>query len=379
MTRQPAISADVLLQQLAMAGLLPPSSLTVAITTACSLRCGHCLVNGRRSDQEPLQISVPALRTLLHDFADLGGKQLCITGGEPLTHPAWHDIVTASCADPRIDRITLQTNGTLLDRHTLAKLSGERFRKLDFQVSLDGCSPATHELVRGAGSFARAMHGLHCLVDAGCGARTTIAFTEMRHNFEDIPRLLEIAESLGVAAVVGLTLIEAGSARYSEITHLPAVEQYQALLDRYDHEAAFRARYDRLGRFAAIEWLHGVSGSAHTGCRFLQHPYVTADGLIFPCALLQADEFAGRGVYARPLAEIISDALPQWAELQRVSRERTAGMACLANCPGGRHCGGGCLARAYLPGRDLNAREDRCALRRAVYARQACSRSREGW
>jgi radical SAM protein with 4Fe4S-binding SPASM domain len=371
MTRQPEANLTALLTQIASADLRPPEALTVAITTGCNLRCAHCWVDCRRTGDDPQRVGVPAFRKLLKEFIDLGGKTLCITGGEPLTHPAWHQIVADACAEPRIAKVTLQTNGTLLDAQTITSLAGDIFRKLFFQVSLDGCSPATHDLFRGPGSLARAMTGLQGLAGAGCASRTTIAFTEMRQNFEEIPRLLEIAEQLGVAAVVGLTLIAEGSARNSQTAQLPGCEQYLALVDRFESDDEFRRRYHKLGRFSAIEWAKGSSASVHAGCRFLEHPYVTADGMLFPCSLLQVDDFAGRGVYARSLADVIGDKLPVWAELMRTSRARTTGLACLESCAGGRHCGGGCLARAYLPGRDLACREDRCGLRRAVYARLA--------
>ena len=110
------------------------------------------------------------------------------------------------------------------------------------------------------------------------------------------------------------------------------------------------------------------------GCRFLEKPYLCGRGLLYPCALLQVDGYAGRGVYERSLGAAILAELPLWADLQRVSQARTTDMDCLTHCSGGHHCGGGCLARAYLPDRNLTAREDRCELRRAVYAWSASSK-----
>jgi radical SAM protein with 4Fe4S-binding SPASM domain len=197
----------------------------------------------------------------------------------------------------------------------------------------------------------------------------------MRHNVHEIPRLLEIAEQLGVAAVVGLPLVKSGRAEQNPLTLPPAAEQYLALLERFARDQELRHRYQRIGRFAAIEWLKGGTASVHSGCRFLEKPYVTADGLLFPCALLQASGFAGRGTYERSLAEAILPSLPLWSDLMSVSQARASGMACIASCPGGRHCGGGCLARAYLADRNLLAREDRCELRRAVYSWSARSKN----
>jgi radical SAM protein with 4Fe4S-binding SPASM domain len=368
MTSHPDNQAADLLSKIAAAGLFPPQRITLALTTECNLQCQHCWLECPRVDQPPERVQTALLDKLLQEFVALGGEELCITGGEPLLHPDWLDILAAGCAHPQIKQATLQTNGTLLDEEIARTLAGGEFHQLAVHVSLDGCSEATHDLVRGPGSYKRAMHGLRCLVAAGLGPKTTLAFTEMRHNFAEIPQLLETAEQLGLSSVVGLPLINSGCAEQSETALLPTSEQYLALLERFDRDAGFREHYEKFGNFAAIEWMRGASASVHPGCRFLEQPYVTAGGLLYPCALLQVDDFAGRGTYERSLAETISAVLPLWADLMQVSQARTTDMACIDRCAGGHHCGGGCLARAYLPGRNLDAREDRCELRQAVYS-----------
>lgn len=376
MPDHPEVQAGALHGQIAVLGLTPPKRLTVAITSACNLRCEHCLVASSPIPGNLPPVGLQPLKKLIQEFVDLGGEELWLTGGEPMTHPDWLDVLAACCTHPGLQRVLLQTNGTLIDDGIARVLANNGFARLSLQVSLEGCSPSTHDLVRGSGSLEMALRGLRCLADAGLAARTSIAFTEMRHNFEDIPQLLVIAEQIGVSAVVGQSVIVGESARQSKTALLPAREQYLALLDRFERDADFRKRCQRLGSFPALAWMAGAAHSAHGGCRFLEHPYATADGLLFPCALLQVRAFAGHGIYQRSLAEVISDSLPLWTELQAVSRARTIEMPCIDSCAGGYHCGGGCLARAYLPGGDLGSREDRCELRRAVYARHVESRNR---
>ena len=371
MGNPPQQSAGGLIGQIAAVGLLPPRALTVAITTACNLRCEHCWLECSRGGADACLVGVPELQALVQEFVALGGEELCITGGEPMTHPAWLEMLAIGCRPPEVRRVCLQTNATLIDADTATLLGGEAFGKLSLQVSLDGCHEATHDLVRGAGSLKQALRGLRCLVDAGLGGQTTIAFTEMRHNLAELPQLLELADQLGVARVIGLTLIEAGGAAGNAATQLPTAQQYLALLEQFDSDPGFRQRCQDFGSLPALDWLRGAAASVHAGCRFLERPYVTARGLLYPCALLQVEAFAGRGVYRQPLAEVITAALPVWTGLMQASRKRPKAMSCVASCPGGRHCGGGCLARGYLHGGSLSAREDRCELRQAVYAWQA--------
>jgi radical SAM protein with 4Fe4S-binding SPASM domain len=367
MTRPSVENTHPLLTDISAADLLPPKRLTVSITSFCNLQCDHCWVECPQIGDNAERVALQPLQQLVAEFIDLGVEELCITGGEPLTHPDWLEILSFCCEPPQLKSVILQTNATLIDADVVKALTADTFQKLSFQVSLDGCSETTHDPIRGPGSLKMALHGLKCLVEAGFGAKITIAFTEMRHNFEEIPQLLELADHLDISSVVGLPLINSGCAEQSETSLLPTEQQYCALLDRLASDALFRERYERLGSFSAIEWQRGKSRSVHSGCRFLEKPYVTVTGLLFPCALLQDEGFAGRGIYQRPLAEVIKDALPAWSALLQVSRSRLKDMACIDACPGGAHCGGGCLARAYISSGDLAAKEDRCGLRKSVY------------
>jgi len=370
MKEQGLTALAVLGDSIVGAGLLPPRQLTLSLTSACNLQCQHCWIEC--SPAGPVdQVGLSGLQGLVREFSLLGVTELCLTGGEPLLHPQWREILSACCQTPGIDKVVLQTNGTLISARVAKLLSAAPYAKLQFQVSLDGCSVATHDLIRGGGSLDLAMKGLRCLVDDGLAARTTLAFTEMQHNLHEVPVLLELADQLGLARVVGFPLIKAGSAGQSEMALPPTTEQYVALLERFASDELFRARYERIGSFPAIEWARGDSRAAHGGCRFMEKPYVTADGMVYPCALLQAKGFAGRGAYQRSLPEVIMDVLPAWEDLMRLSRMRLKEMACIDSCLGGLHCGGGCLARAYVPSGSLAAREDRCALRQQVYAWQA--------
>lgn len=365
-TPYPSAPADVS-KHIVERGLLPPRQLTLAITSACNLQCQHCWIECSPSGAVK-QVEVARLQKLLSELPALGVSELCLTGGEPLLHPHWREILAACCQNPAINKIVLQTNGTLISAEVARLLATGPYAKVQCQISLDGCSAATHDLIRGGGSLVLARQGLGCLVDAGLASRTTIAFTEMRHNIHEIPALLELADQLGLARVVGFPLIKAGSAEQSDMTMPPTGDQYVALLELFRNDETFRQRYERIGSFPAIEWTRGDSCGVHRGCRFLEKPYVTADGMVYPCALLQGERFAGRGAYNSSLSEVIMASLPAWEDLMQVSRMRVKEMDCIESCPGGLHCGGGCLARAYITSSNLMAREDRCDLRKLVYA-----------
>jgi radical SAM protein with 4Fe4S-binding SPASM domain len=344
------------------AGLKLPKTLFLAISGDCNLHCAHCLVESPR----PGHVPAAEVRRLVEEFLALGGEEICLTGGEPLLHPDWFDIVSFIRRQPGVRSLRLQTNASLLTTRHAEALRDLRFDGLSFQVSLEGGTPATHDGIRGEGAFAAALAGLDCLVDSGFGPRITINFTEMRHNMEEIPGLLYLANWLGVKEVVGSTLVAYGRASSSPFQQ-PLPSQYTDLLERYHQDPGFRELYDKLGRFPAIEWWLGRDQASTDCCSFIETLYLTADGLIFPCVLLHSEAFAARAAFERPLAETLAEAVPLWSGLLESCRRRVETIEECRGCPAKGHCGGGCPARALLVHGDLNHPEDRCELRQVVF------------
>jgi radical SAM protein with 4Fe4S-binding SPASM domain len=356
-----------LLEEIKQTGLRPPRVVTLMITNGCNLQCRHCWPeSSSRYISRP--VSCDTLKRLIRELAHLQVEEVCLTGGEPLTHPDWLEILRYSCRRPGLKRVNLQTNGTLLDEAAINALRSIRFQGLLIQVSLEGADAQTHDRVRCPGSFERALKGLQRLAEAGMGKQTRVAFTEMQHNFADLPRLLKIVDRLGIGSLVSGTLVQQGRAAQSDQIAPPTPSQYRRLLDYYHSDPQFRSLYKRLGNIAALEWLAGRSNSSPQGCTCMETPYINAEGRIYPCLMLPAVEFAVEGAYRRPLAEILRQALSLWAGLIELNRRRSRELGPCKACPGRLHCAGGCMGRAYDATGDFMSVEDRCALRKAVYS-----------
>jgi MoaA/NifB/PqqE/SkfB family radical SAM enzyme len=170
--------AEEALRTLCQAGLRPPQTLTVAITGDCNLRCAHCWVDAAPSTPAR-HVAEPVLRRLLQGFADLGGEKICVTGGEPLCHPNWQELLGHARA-LGFAGISLQTNGMLFGAAEVDALCRLDFPGLSVQISLDGGAAPTHDRVRGAGAFQGALAGLRRLVRGGLGPRITLFFTEVQ-------------------------------------------------------------------------------------------------------------------------------------------------------------------------------------------------------
>ena len=354
------------LSQIRRLGLQPPQLLTLMITSGCNLQCHHCLLDcgPPRADS-----AVPSetLIKLIRDFISSGVNKINIAGGEPLTHPEWMKIVDYACRRSEIEHVTLQTNGVLLDEATirqLTKLPPERFR---MQISIEGATALTHDAVRGPGSFEATFRGIRLAIRLGIGEQTHAAFTEMAHNFHEIPQLLALLDGIGISRLVSGTLVRGGRAAASLQLAAPSTAQACELLDLYHQDRAFRDRYDRMASVSVIEWYKGRSEPADRICSCIENPFISAAGRLYPCVMLLSEKYAVADVFHRSFEDIMSEGLPIWAELPQISQRRMAQLETCKGCPGRHHCGGGCVGRAAAHSGVLMAPEDRCALRKAAY------------
>jgi radical SAM protein with 4Fe4S-binding SPASM domain len=313
----------------------------------------------------PAHVSEQTLSRLIGEFAALGGTGIRFTGGEPLCHPDWLELVRLA-RSYGFAHIFLQTNAMLFTDEQVAALRELDFPGLSIQVSLDGATAATHDLVRGKEAFDWAMAGIQQLVAGGLARRITVFCTEMRHNLAEIPPLLELADVMGIGSVVTGTLIQGGRAAGDPLVAPPGRDQYLRLLDCYDADAGFRELYERIGKVAALEWR--TSAPQRTDCcTFVENPYLTPDGRLYPCVLCHADDFAVSRLFEKSLVEAFTEGVPRWSSLRQISQSRAGAIRECRECSGRLTCAGGCMGRALGSCGDLMAADDRCAMRKTIY------------
>ncbi len=358
------------LDSIIRAGLRSPKIVTLMVTNGCNLSCLHCWPESRSCGTAP-PVPADTIKRLVKEFALLGVEEVCLTGGEPLTHPDWFEILDFSCRQSGLKKVRLQTNATLLTEVDIEALGSIDFKGLTVQVSLEGANAETNDRVRGPGSFEQAFRGLKFLAEAGLGEQVVVAFTETQHNLEELPRLLQLMDGLGIGRLVSGTLVLGGRAAQNTRVAPPTPTQYRKLLSLYYSDSEFRSRYKKLGNIAALEWFTGKSYPASEGCICIETPYINADGEMYPCLMLPIDKLAAKDVFHRPLDEVLFEALSLWAELPDLNRRRTVELEACKNCPSRLHCAGGCMGRAYAATGDFMNVEDRCALRKSVYSWEA--------
>jgi MoaA/NifB/PqqE/SkfB family radical SAM enzyme len=164
------------------------------ITEACQLRCEHCYM-GERLDRA-LKMPLPRIIETLATWRRLGGSKLTILGGEPTLHPDYCASIRAA-SQLGYEHVITTTNA---QRPALRK-----FRQLepsDFayvQVSVDGGSASSHDVIRGRKTFDTALATTAELAQRGFDTR--IICTVNQANRDDALQLLDIADELNVSLV----------------------------------------------------------------------------------------------------------------------------------------------------------------------------------
>jgi Fe-coproporphyrin III synthase len=172
----------------------------VFVTTFCNFRCGFCEFAADRLPRER-KIHFPFERweELLRDFRALGGREVYLTGGEPLMHPQfWEMVELAQGQGLPVHRIT--TNGSMRTQMGEKEMRLAREAVRAIQVSVDSPRTAEHDASRG---FEGAMERLTEFIGAlrAEGVQIHISNVLTRGLFRRSAELIEWAHGLGVRHV----------------------------------------------------------------------------------------------------------------------------------------------------------------------------------
>jgi pyruvate-formate lyase-activating enzyme len=123
----------------------------------CNLRCDYCCV--RSSPTAPRrELGLGRVQRIAREAAELGVKEIFVTGGEPfLLEDIGEILVSCAAAAPT----TVLTNGMLLSGRRAESLRTLPRDRIVLQISLDSATPERHDLHRGLGTWARTREGIH--------------------------------------------------------------------------------------------------------------------------------------------------------------------------------------------------------------------------
>jgi len=170
------------------------------MTTGCNLFCQHCWITPTFVKGEPSPgefIKLDNLESAVKEGKTLGLSSAKFTGGEPLLHPQFREMLDFLSAEEL--SLTMETNATLIDKD-LAKHMKENSNLWFISTSLDSHRPDFHDQFRGMkGAFKKTIKGVEHLVNAGY--KPQIIMSPHRRNINDVDELVKLAVSLGAGSV----------------------------------------------------------------------------------------------------------------------------------------------------------------------------------
>lgn len=331
-----------------------PKKVDIAITNRCNLRCRYCYYFESAADAG---IDLPAAEWLQF-FEELNRSavtEVTLAGGEPFIREDLKEIVHGIVRNRM--RFQILSNGTLITDE-MASFLASSGRCNYVQVSIDGSMPESHDVMRGKGSFARALQGLMILRRHGVPAAVRVTIHRKNvHDLEGIAKLLLEdlrLSSIGTnsAGAMGLCRKNAEMVQLTTQDRTIAMKTLLRLTKKYNGRIQAMAGPLAEARgwlemeAARIEGRPPMRGCGSlTGCGCYRTSLsVRADGTITPCTMLSHIEL-GR-INRDDLGEIwrndnALNALRRRQEIQLSTFPFCEG------CPYANYCTGNCPGLSY--------------------------------
>ncbi|MFC3963107.1 radical SAM protein [Nocardia jiangsuensis] len=260
------------------------ANVQIMITERCNLRCVHCAVPEEDSPVTE-ELTTDEWRSFIELIAAEGVAALTISGGEATLRSDAPLLLEA--AAQRIARVTLLTNG-LIRNSAMAEFVAvqRRHRNVGIHVSLDGASAATHDLIRGPGTFRAITARLEVLRDAG-GAVTGVHTVLHQGNLDEFDAMVAMVTGLGASVWTVFPVAALGRARRSELVGLTA-EQWAEVTERLS-----RLRTEpgldigQMGPVLTDDWPAELPITPRGRSEISNNVVVGPDGAIFTCPPLR--------------------------------------------------------------------------------------------
>lgn len=165
----------------------------VEITSRCNLRCKHCY---NESGELKTEFTLDQIKNIIEDIPHKESAAFTISGGEPLLHPHFWDILDLVLHN-NFARVLVITNGTLIDESAAKKFAE---RNCSIQVSINGFTATQHDQLCGTGNFNRTMSGIDKLLQAGA-KNIIVRCTITQYNKNNLVEFAKFFSTKGIKKI----------------------------------------------------------------------------------------------------------------------------------------------------------------------------------
>lgn len=215
----------------------------ISVTSRCNFNCPHCLRNAvdrKKTIIEDLPIST--FETVLKEGKKLGFGFVSFTGGEPILHPKFSELV--SLATHYNYRYNIASNGWLYKNYwPIIEKNRQNFELIFFSV--DGTTAEIHDSVRNRiGSFNKLIEAIEFYKKKQLPIVMTFCMT--KKNIQELEKMPDFCLNLGVNCLKLTTVISVKDKtnNFSKNDILTDTERMEAFQKILDLQKKFEGRCD---------------------------------------------------------------------------------------------------------------------------------------
>jgi len=168
------------------------------LTQGCNLACCHCWLEPGfegKGKHYPV-LDVKFFEQAVKEAKPLGLSSVKLTGGEPLMHPEFLDILEIIKRENIA--LNIETNGILCTPEIAWEIAKSPVQSVS--VSIDGADSKTHDKIRGvAGAFEKSCNAVKNL--AACNIHPQIIMSLMNSNIHQIEQVIRLGGTLGTSSI----------------------------------------------------------------------------------------------------------------------------------------------------------------------------------
>jgi MoaA/NifB/PqqE/SkfB family radical SAM enzyme len=213
-------------------GLGAPLYIAWQLTNECNLACLHCIEESGPGHAFSDEMTEPQISRFLEQVCDNDVPYMSFSGGEPMLHPKFFDMVDYVCS--RGIQLKVETNGHYLTEENCRRMKNAGVKAV--QVSLDGVTARNYKKLRIRGDFSRLIAGIRNLAKAQVPIE--INFSPTLFNMQEASDAVDLAYDLGAASFYTGRTMYTGNAVKCWPKLVPTEDQYLVLFDMLRRKTA---------------------------------------------------------------------------------------------------------------------------------------------
>ncbi len=304
------------------------------LTNGCNLRCKHCYMESKTPKSN--ELTTEEIKELLVSFAEYGGKNVNLSGGEITLRKDLIEIIDIAVGLGL--KTKLYSNGTLWTDELVTKLKSinNSFSEhsINVQISIDGFSEESNAKIRGKGSFAKAISTVEKLVEAGirvCISITPVFLDDItQHGNEYAAFMKEMKSRFNIPIFLSAELLEGREVHLSTYENQKHIDSIMRIYEKFDSVNC----YNDLPLISSCKQEELADNCMFGGLT------VSSTGDIHFCAVTNT---------AKPVTNIRTTTFNRIIELQKSAIKKSCidNLLPCKNCELKYICGGGCRIKEF--------------------------------